>query len=88
MPAKFEKEIVACGNISGRGNDKFGLLKLNKAEAKKINAPVIMDAYGYLECKVIETHPEGDHTLFVAKVLYEKLDKDPEKLQVYHISRL
>ncbi len=88
MPASFEKEIVACGNISGRENDKFQLLKLIKAEAKTINAPVIQDAYGYLECKVTETHPAGDHTLFIAKVLYEKLDKDPEKLQLYHISRL
>jgi flavin reductase (DIM6/NTAB) family NADH-FMN oxidoreductase RutF len=88
MPASFENAIVACGNISGSKNDKFELTNLKKEEAKTINAPILTDAFGHIECEVVNVYPAGDHTLFVAKVLYEKLDDTPDKLQLYHISRL
>lgn len=88
MPGSFEKEIVACGNISGKENDKFKLTNLKKSEAKTINAPYLADAFGHIECEVTEVYPAGDHTLFVAKVLYEKLDDTAEKTQLYHITRL
>jgi flavin reductase (DIM6/NTAB) family NADH-FMN oxidoreductase RutF len=30
--------------------------------------PVLADALAYLECRVVERHPAGDHDLFIARV--------------------
>ncbi|MEO8512936.1 MAG: flavin reductase family protein [Ignavibacteria bacterium] len=84
MPAECEKQIIECGRLSGKDTDKFGVTGLEKSEASKINAPIIKNAVGYLECKLVDTITTGDHTLFIGEVLAEKEAGNAERL--FHIT--
>ena len=58
------------GYKSGRKMDKFaGLDYLTGATG----APILPQAYGYLECKLVHTFTAGDHTLFVGEVVAAKI---------------
>jgi flavin reductase (DIM6/NTAB) family NADH-FMN oxidoreductase RutF len=58
------------GYKSGRKVDKFaGLDYLTAATG----APILPQAYGYLECKLVHTFTAGDHTLFVGEVVAAKI---------------
>ena len=43
-----------CGVRSGRDVDKFKEMRLEKAEAEKIHAPMILNSPVNIECKVTE----------------------------------
>lgn len=85
MGAEYEKQILDCGRLSGKDCDKFESAGFEKSEALKINAPVLKNALGYLECEVINIQITGDHTLFTGKVVYEK--EVLEGKQLYHITK-
>lgn len=38
-------------------------------------APVLSDALAYLDCKVVERHSGGDHTIFIGQVLDAKVQQ-------------
>ena len=58
------------GFKSGRKIDKFaGLDYLTAATG----APILPQAYAYFDLKLVDTHPAGDHTLFVGEVLEAKI---------------
>lgn len=84
--AALEAKILLCGRTSGRQADKFALSGLARQEACKVDAPVLTDAFGSLECRVTEIHTWGDHTVFVGKVLHEELAEGivPE---LYHVTQ-
>ena len=84
MSAEFEKEILECGRTSGVNADKFELTNFKTEIGKSINVPVLVNALGILECNVINTVDAGDHVLFIAKVIHEKLHPDQSKKQLYH----
>jgi flavin reductase (DIM6/NTAB) family NADH-FMN oxidoreductase RutF len=84
MSAEYEKQIIECGRLSGKDTDKFMVTGLEKSEASKINAPIIKNAIGHLECKLVDTLVTGDHTLFIGKVLAEKEALNIERL--FHIT--
>jgi flavin reductase (DIM6/NTAB) family NADH-FMN oxidoreductase RutF len=89
MPAEFEDKMLAAGRVSGREGNKFELTGLEKAEAKKINAPLVKGALGYLECEVVDKIVTGDHTLYVGKVVREELDRSISlKEKLFHITKL
>jgi len=75
MPFELKDKILLCGKISGRDFDKFEKAGLTKAEAEKINCPVIKESLAYLECKVINHVPSGDHTIFIGQVVNAKFKK-------------
>jgi len=87
MPAEFEEKILQAGRISGTQTDKFELTGLKKTEAEKINAPVLADALGWIECELTEKIVTGDHTLFVGKVVNENLNRVSGKEKLYHITK-
>ena len=54
------------GYKSGRKVDKCaGLAWITKTTG----APILPQAYAYLDLKLVSTHPAGDHTLFVGEVV-------------------
>lgn len=63
------KEMHFCGTKSGRNFDKFTATSLTSLPAKVVKAPLIKECIGHLECKVVQTHVCGDHTLFVGQVV-------------------
>ena len=42
--------------------------------------PILEDALGYVECRVVSTCPSGDHTLFVGEVVAVGLNREGEPL--------
>ena len=66
---KIVKQTLFCGRISGRKCDKFKEAPLTAAPAKKVRSPIIKECVAHLECKLVQTIPTGDHTLFVGEVV-------------------
>lgn len=75
-PVSIEKETHFCGVNSGRDLNKFAETGLTPISAKTVKPPLIKECYGHLECKVVQTHVCGDHTLFVGEVLKAWLNED------------
>ena len=58
------------GYKSGRKIDKFAGLDDPTAAT---GAPILPQAYAYLDLKLVHTFPAGDHTLFVGEVVDAKI---------------
>jgi flavin reductase (DIM6/NTAB) family NADH-FMN oxidoreductase RutF len=54
------------GYKSGRKVDKFAGLDYRTAVT---GAPILPQAYAYLDLKLVDTFPAGDHTLFIGEVV-------------------
>lgn len=63
------RETLFCGRISGTECDKFKEAPLTPLPAKKVRSPIIKECVAHLECKLVQTIPAGDHTLFIGEVL-------------------
>jgi len=69
------KQVDFCGNVSGRSVDKFKESGLTPIKAEKVDAPLIKECIGHLECKLVETAPCGDHTIFIGEVVAAWVEK-------------
>ena len=72
----LEEQTHYCGVKSGRDVDKFAETGLTAKAAEKVNPPLIEECFGHLECKVVQSHVCGDHTLFVGEVVAARLEED------------
>lgn len=64
-----------CGVRSGKDVDKFREMRLTKAEASLVDAPMIAEAPVNLECKVEKIEKLGSHHMFIARVLAVHADE-------------
>jgi flavin reductase (DIM6/NTAB) family NADH-FMN oxidoreductase RutF len=64
-----------CGTESGRRIDKFKKTGLTAMASLKVKPPRIKECFGHLECKVVQKHTCGDHTLFVGEVVAASVDE-------------
>jgi len=69
-------EMHKCGITSGRDGDKFASTGLTPIPAQRIRSPLIKECYGHLECRVVQSHTCGDHTLFVGEVVAASVDEE------------
>ena len=77
VPSIDLKEVMhLCGTKSGRDLDKFRETGLTAVPAKKVRPPLIGECFGHLECRVVQSHVCGDHTLFVGEVLEASVEED------------
>ena len=65
-----------CGVKTGAKVDKFKEMRLEKAEAEKIHAPMILNSPVNIECKVTECKELGSHHMFLATVEAVHIDED------------
>ena len=70
------EEMHRCGVVSGRDVNKFEDTGLTPIPAQRIKSPLIEECYGHLECRVVQTHTCGDHTLIVGEVVAGSADTD------------
>lgn len=66
---KIVRQTLFCGRISGVECDKFKEAPLTAMPAKKVRPPIIKECVAHLECKLVQTIPTGDHTLFIGEVV-------------------
>ena len=74
-----EKLLAACdycGIRSEREIDKFAEMKLTKASASIVSAPLIAESPINLECKVFDVLNLGSHDMFLADVVAVHVDDD------------
>jgi flavin reductase (DIM6/NTAB) family NADH-FMN oxidoreductase RutF len=72
----LEEQMHYCGVKSGRDVDKFAETGLTAIPSLKVKPPRIEECFGHIECKVVQSHVCGDHTLFVGKVVATSADED------------
>jgi flavin reductase (DIM6/NTAB) family NADH-FMN oxidoreductase RutF len=72
----LEKEMHYCGVNSARRVNKWKETGLTAIPSLKVKTPRIEECFGHLECKVIESHIMGDHTLFVGEVIATSADEE------------
>lgn len=72
----IEKEMHYCGVKSGKDVNKWKETGLTAIPSLKVVAPRIKECFGHLECKVVESHVMGDHTLFVGEVVATSADEE------------
>jgi flavin reductase (DIM6/NTAB) family NADH-FMN oxidoreductase RutF len=70
-------KVVKVGNCSGRDVEKFKRFGLTPAPAKRVAAPLIVECFANLECKVADSRLVNTYNLFVLEVL--KAWSDPAK---------
>ena len=81
----LEEEMHYCGMKSGRDVDKFAETGLTPIPAKKVKPPLIKECFSHLECRVVQSHVCGDHTLFVGEVVATSADEDVMKGDVLDV---
>jgi len=66
---ELAKQVVAIGNCSGRKVDKFARTGLTPVRASLVQAPMIMECYANLECRVADTRLVNSYNFFVLEVV-------------------
>ncbi|MBO7364831.1 MAG: flavin reductase family protein [Lachnospiraceae bacterium] len=64
-----------CGVRSGRQEDKFAALGLEKAPASAVRAPLLAASPVNLECRVTKILPLGSHDMFLAEIVAVDVDE-------------
>lgn len=72
----LKDEMHFCGTMSGKNCNKFKETGLTPVPAERVKPPLIKECFGHLECKVVQSHVCGDHTLFVGEVVRATLDEE------------
>lgn len=81
--ADLARQVVGCGNCSGRDTDKFARFGLTPVPAGQVAAPLIAECYANLECTVADTALVERYNFFVLEVIQAWIDpavKDPRTL--------
>jgi flavin reductase (DIM6/NTAB) family NADH-FMN oxidoreductase RutF len=80
---ELAKQVVGCGNTSGRDLDKFARFGLTPLAASQVEAPLIAQCHANLECRVVDTRGVNRYGLFVLEVVAAWIDaarRDPRTL--------
>jgi flavin reductase (DIM6/NTAB) family NADH-FMN oxidoreductase RutF len=85
---ELSKQVVACGNTSGRRLDKFAAFGLTAVASTRVRPPRIEECYANLECTVADTRMVNRYNLFVLEVVQAWVDpavKEPRT--IHHAGR-
>lgn len=80
---RLAKQVVRCGNRSGRKIDKFKVFRLTPVAPSRIGAPLIAECFASLECRVVDGSMASKYNFFVLEVLQAWIDpaeKNPRTL--------
>jgi flavin reductase (DIM6/NTAB) family NADH-FMN oxidoreductase RutF len=80
---EMARQVVGCGNTSGRKVDKFKRFGLTPVPAAMVSAPLIDECYANLECVVADTRMVNKYNFFVLEVVKARVDpsiKNPATL--------
>jgi flavin reductase (DIM6/NTAB) family NADH-FMN oxidoreductase RutF len=77
------RQVIGCGNTSGRKVDKFKRFDLTAIPASRVLAPLIDECHANLECVVADTRMVNRYNFFVLEVVKAWIDpsvKNPTTL--------
>lgn len=70
------KDLLICGQISGRDADKFTKVKLKEYKSNSLKTPIINGYIGYIECKLWKSITAGECYTFFGNVIHAEVDND------------
>ncbi len=82
--ADLAREVVGCGNTSGRRIDKFRRFGLTPVASSSIGAPRVEECYANLECRVADTRMVNRYNLFVLEVVKAWIDPAVREPRTLH----
>lgn len=62
------EKVHYCGRISGRDTDKFDSVRLTREKGSYVQAPLVGECVGHIECGLVDRHDAGDHYVFIGEV--------------------
>lgn len=77
MESGEKKTVAHFGSLSGRDCDKFENIPFNLSET---GIPILPGTVAYLECVIKDRAAAGDHTLFIAEIVAQKLYEEEKPL--------
>ncbi len=66
---ELAKQVVGCGNTTGRSTDKWTAFHLTPAAASCVTPPLINECFANLECKVVDSRMVSKYNFFILEVL-------------------
>ncbi len=82
--AKLAKQVVGCGNSTGRKVDKFSRFGLTQVAASLVKPPLIDECSGSLECRVVDTRMVEKYCLFIVQVVKAWIDPKQKSPRTLH----
>jgi flavin reductase (DIM6/NTAB) family NADH-FMN oxidoreductase RutF len=80
---ELARQMVGCGNTSGRDINKFATFGLSTKPASVVAAPLITECFANLECRAVDTRMVNRYNFFVLEVVKAWIDpacKNPRTL--------
>ena len=81
---ELSKQVVGCGNSSGRTVDKFKAFGLTPVAASCVDAPLIDECYANLECRVVDEKMVSKYNLFILEVVKAWIHPEKQHPQTIH----
>ncbi len=78
------KQVVGCGNISGRNIDKFKKFGLTQSAASQVSAPLIDECFANFECKVVDIGMMDKYNIFILEVVKAWIDRSKKHPRTIH----
>jgi flavin reductase (DIM6/NTAB) family NADH-FMN oxidoreductase RutF len=66
---ELARQVVACGNSTGKRVDKFAAFGLTPVAASRVGAPLIEECYANLECRVVDARLVDAYNFFILEVV-------------------
>lgn len=81
---KLAKQVVGCGNCSGKKVDKFKKFCLTSIASTCVGAPLIDECYANLECRVADAKMVSKYNFFVLEVVKAWIDPAQKHPRTIH----
>ena len=81
------EQVVGCGNTSGRRMDKFARFGLTAKPASRVGAPLIVECFANLECRVVDTRLVSKYCFFILEVVAAWRDATLPSHTIHHLGR-
>ncbi len=81
---KIAKEMVGCGNTSGRNTDKFRKFHLTPVASSQVGAPLIDECFACIECRVADTKMVDKYGFFVLEAVRAWVDPAQKNAKTLH----
>lgn len=81
---ELAKQVVGCGNTSGRRVDKFRKFGLTPCASARVGTPGIAECYANLECRLADARMVARYNMFVLEVVKAWIDPSITRPRTIH----
>jgi flavin reductase (DIM6/NTAB) family NADH-FMN oxidoreductase RutF len=81
---ELAKQVVGCGNTSGKRIDKFRVFGLTPVAAARVRAPLIEECFANLECRLVDTRLVAAYNFFVLEVVKAWITRSKKRARTIH----